>query len=451
MDLLLINPGTRQKGSLSEHLGILSLSAFARSNNYLVEVLDMALENMDVSEAKSYILEMDPKVLGISLLDNTKNKGFALIKEIRAAGYEGPIIVGGYFATFSAREILRDFLEVDYVVRGEGELTLVELLDYLVGKGIKEPQEIQGLSYRNLNQIVENETRPLIKDLDILPPVDRKYAPLILEGNHPLRVYGTRGCWGGCTFCDIIGLYGISPGKPWRRRSVQSLVNELEYLSEAYKTSEFIFNDDQFLVKGKKSLEYIDAFARELENRNVKINFDLMCRADTVSRPVMRRLKEVGLKRVFLGLESFDEKQLKRFNKGISVRQNLRALRILYQLEIDVIASVILADAYTTFFDLLKQFAVLFQLTRRYFHSKKCQISINKKLEVYKGGNVYKHYKSEGILTKDNYLDGYDYNLKVLTNLRLKMLVVEEGLSRILRRGISWMQKNLQTQALQPE
>ena len=58
MDLLLINPGTRQKGSLSEHLGILSLSAFARSKNYLVEVLDMALENMDVSEAKSYILEI---------------------------------------------------------------------------------------------------------------------------------------------------------------------------------------------------------------------------------------------------------------------------------------------------------------------------------------------------------------------------------------------------------
>ena len=419
MDLLLVNPGTRQKGSLSEHLGILSLSSFVRSKGFTVDVMDMALEDLGTMDSLSHIIKMNPKVLGVSMLDNTKHQGFALIKKSREAGYRGKIILGGYFATFSAKEILRDFSEIDYVVRGEGEITLIEILEYLIGKKAQNLEDIQGLTYRRKGNVVENPARPLIKDLDILPPVDRKYARLILDGSRPLRVYATRGCWGGCTFCDIISLYGSSPGKPWRRRSAKYLVDELEQLVKMYKTSEFIFNDDQFLVKGKKAMGYVNEFAAEIKDRNLKINFDLMCRADTVSRPVMHRLKEVGLNRVFLGLESFDENQLQRFNKKISVRQNLRALRILYQLEIDVVASVILADAYTTFFDLLKQFAVLYQLTRRYFNSKKCQISINKKLEVYKGGKVYQQYKEAGLLTKDDYLEGYDYKLKLLTNFRL--------------------------------
>ena len=114
-----------------------------------------------------------------------------------------------------------------------------------------------------------------------------------------------------------------------------------------------------------------------------------MCRADTVSPPVMLRLKSVGLKRVFLGLESFDQEQLQRYNKGITVRQNLRALRILFRLKIDVIASVILADAHTTVYDLLKQFAVLFRLTRRYFNSRHCRLSINKKLEIRGTGDLF--------------------------------------------------------------
>jgi radical SAM superfamily enzyme YgiQ (UPF0313 family) len=279
---------------------------------------------------------------------------------------------------------------------------------------------------------MENPSRPLITDLDILPPVDRKYANECLTNKQPLRIFATRGCWGSCTFCDIISLYGHSRGKQWRRRNVNLLLDEIAGLEQRFQTSHFIFNDDQFLVKGKKSMAYVEAFASAIEKKNLQITFDLMCRADTVTRPVMQRLRSVGLKRVFLGLESFDPKQLERYQKGISFRQNLRALQILKSEKIDVIASVILADAYTTLFDLLKQFAVLFQLTRRYFNSSNCQISINKRLEVYRGSKVYEAYKENGLLTKDDYLLGYDFKLKPLTNWRLKALTVEETLGRFI-------------------
>jgi radical SAM superfamily enzyme YgiQ (UPF0313 family) len=405
MDILLINPGKFRGQLPNEHLGILSLKSFVRSKGFEAEVMDMAIENLAADSALPMILEMNPETLGISMLDDTKSMGFSLIKKVKAAGYRGKIILGGYFPTFSSTDILNDFPEVDFIVRGEGE----------------------------------NLSRPLISDLDILPPVDRKYAAACIENKQPLRVYATRGCWGGCSFCDIISLYGHSRGKQWRRRGVNKLVDELADLRKTYQTSHFIFNDDQFLVKGKRAMEYVEQFAAAIEDRDLDVTFDLMCRADTVTRQVMQRLKSIGLKRVFLGLESFDPKQLERYQKGISVRQNLRALHILKGEKVDVIASVILADAYTTLFDLLKQFAVLFQLTRRYFNSKECQISVNKKLEVYRGSKVYKEYKEKSLLTRDNYLEGYDFKLKLLTHWRLKVLTMEERIGRGLSIALKYL------------
>ena len=146
----------------------------------------------------------------------------------------------------------------------------------------------------------------------------------------------------------------------------------------------------------------------------------------------MKVLQEVGLRKVFLGLESFDEKQLQRFKKRISVRQNLKALITLYQLKIDVVASVILADAFTTIWDMIKQFIFLFELRRRYFNSPQCQISVNQKIEIYRGSAIYQEYKKFGILTSDHYLQGYNYKLKFWTRFRLKLFDLEAKIGRII-------------------
>jgi len=429
LDILLINPGQVDKNYVTEHLGIASLKAYLVYRGFSADILDMAIEHLGIAECSARIIDISPKVVGISLLDASKTTGMKLIQHLRINGFKGKIIVGGYFATFSSSELLRDYPEIDFVVRGEGELTLEELLSKVINDHDIKLSEIQGLSYRGAHQIIENPSRPLIKDLDILPPVDRKYAGQILQSGAQLRLYASRGCWGRCTFCDIIGMYGQSPGKVWRRRSVKNLVDEIQFLVQKFRSTYFIFNDDQFLVKGKKALELVEAFATELERRQLKIKFELMCRADTIKKVVVQRLKSVGLQRVFLGLESMDQKQLQRFQKGISVRQNLKAIITLNKLNIPVIASVILADAFTTLKDLLKQFIFLYELRKRYFKSKFCQISVNKKLEVYRGSANYRGYKMSGLLTRDHYLHGIDYKLNFWTDLRLKVFELEEKLS----------------------
>ena len=431
MDIIIINPGEIRHDYITEHLGISSLNAYATSKGFEADALDMAIEELSIADAQNKILKIQPKMIGLSLLDDSKKRGFALVEALRKAGYTGKIIVGGYFATFASGDILRDFPQIDFVVRGEGELILAELMECVINQKGK-LSDILGLSYRDKGNVIENPSRPLIHDLDVLPPVDRKYASDIINKNSHLRLYATRGCWGKCSFCDIIGLYSTSRGKSWRRRSAKHLVDEIEQLTQKFNTDYFVFNDDQFLIKGKRSLEHVESFTKELKRRGLKIKFELMCRADTIECKAMSLLKDAGLQRVFLGLESFDPKQLQRYRKGITVRQNLKAVITLYNLKIDVIASVILADAYTTLWDLLKQFVIIFELRRRYFNSPNCQISVNKKLEIYRGSSVYQDYKANGLLTKDNYFEGYDFKLKLWTDIRLKLFTLEENLGRLI-------------------
>jgi anaerobic magnesium-protoporphyrin IX monomethyl ester cyclase len=445
MDLLLINPGKIRHDYLTEHLGIASLKAYTISKGFFADTLDMSIEELSVQDGLGRIMNLDPKIAGFSLLDDSKHKGLALIKALRKSGYTGKIIVGGYFATFAAPEILRDFPEIDFVIRGEGEITLAELMQTLLRRTGKPISQISGLSFRDNRNIIDNPARPLIQNLDSLPPPDRKYARMILDKNFHLRVYSTRGCWGQCTFCDIIGMYRSSPGKVWRSRSIKNLVGEIENLQKQFHTNFFIFNDDQFLLKGVKGQQRAEAFASEIKKRGLDIKFELMSRADTIHRATIVRLKSVGLQRVFLGLESFDDRQLKRFKKGISVRQNFRALITLYQLKIDVLASVILADAYTTLWDLVQQFITLFELRRRYFNSNKCQISVNNKLEIYRGSAVYREYKCKGLLTTDHYLEGNDYKINFWTNIRLKMFELEGKAGRFILKPGDVIQNMIRT------
>jgi hypothetical protein len=101
-------------------------------------------------------------------------------------------------------------------------------------------------------------------------------------------------------------------------------------------------------------------------------------------------------------------------------------------LKIAVIASVILADAFTSLKDLLRQFIFLFELRRRYFKSKNCRISVNKKLEIYRGSAVYQEYKAKKLLTRDDYLNGIDFKLPFATAVRLKIFELEEKIAKFI-------------------
>jgi anaerobic magnesium-protoporphyrin IX monomethyl ester cyclase len=438
MDLILIHPAIISD-TISEHLGLASLKAFLTQYGFKVDVLDMVLENLDIPAVIQILQQLQPGCIGISMLDQTKEHGLALIQQIRQAGFRGPLIAGGYFPTFHADVLLKNVPAIDYIVRGEGEYTLLDLMYFLSGRGNKPLAGISGISYHINGQLWHNPPRPLIYDLDSLPMVDRKYAAKLIKKTGHLRVYASRGCWGNCSFCDINSFYTSSPGKKWRSRSIIKFVDELEHLVKTYHCDYFILNDDNFLTRGLHNRQRAENLAAELARRNLSLSFELMCRVDSIDRQALLPLKRSGLRRVFLGIESFDQNQLNRFGKGTTVRQNLKALVILKRLKIDCIVSVILADAYTRLRDLIKQYFVLFLVQKKYFNSKNCKISINERLELYRGSSSYQQYKQAGLLTSDHWYDGYDFRLKKLTAGRLKLARLE---NKIFRKISGWKKNN---------
>ena len=425
MDLLLVHPGEAGVDPVTEHLGIASLKAYSVQNGFSADTLDMNLEQCDIQLGIDKVMSANPRVLGVSLLDATKRKGLALIRGLRLNGFQGTIITGGYFPTFHAREILQAYPEIGFAVRGEGELTLIELLKYLLDEAIMDPELIAGITYRDGDKIIDNPARALIMDLDSLPMPDRKYASLILEKKQHIRLSFSRGCWAHCSFCDIISLYGTSPGKKWRRRSVKNYIDEIVSLNNDFGADYFIFNDDNFLTRGRNNEEMIDDFVTEIRKRDLNIQFDMMCRVDSIKKGPIAKLKSVGLKGIFLGVESFDQAHLDRYNKDTTVYQNIKAIIILYQLRVEFIISIILADAFTSLRDLIVQFYFLYKIQHRYFFNKNCKISINQKLEIYRGSTLYEQYKAMGLLYKDDWYEGYDYQLKFFTELRLKLIKLE--------------------------
>ena len=104
MDILLVNPARMRSGYVTEHLGLASLSAFLTDNNIANDILDLGIEKLSIKKACLQIILTNPKILGVSLLDATKKCGLKLICLLRQHGYDGKIVVGGYFPTFSARD-----------------------------------------------------------------------------------------------------------------------------------------------------------------------------------------------------------------------------------------------------------------------------------------------------------------------------------------------------------
>jgi anaerobic magnesium-protoporphyrin IX monomethyl ester cyclase len=425
MDIIIVHPGNPEDVP-SEHLGIASLKAFIAQYGFTVDTLDLTLENLDIQDAVRILHDQQPGCIGISMLDQTKGRGLALIEELRCSGFHGPIIIGGYFPTFHANELLENIAAIDFVVRGEGEYTLLDLMCHLAGRSKKSLAEINGLSYRSGGRVFHTTPRPLIHDLDSLPMVDRKYAQTVIKKTGHLRVYASRGCWGHCSFCDINSFYTSSPGRRWRSRSISKFVDELEHLGRTLHCHYFILNDDNFMTRGLHNRERARRLAEEITNRNLSLRFEMMCRADSVDRQALSYLKRSGLQRVFLGIESFDQDHLDRFGKGTTVRQNLKAIIRLKQMKIDCIISLILADAFTRLRTLIKQYYVLFIMQRKFFNSSNCKISINERLELYRGSDLYRQYKQAGLLTRDHWLDGYNFRLKRLTAWRLYMARLEK-------------------------
>jgi radical SAM superfamily enzyme YgiQ (UPF0313 family) len=329
------------------NLGIGYLAATLMRRGHSVTVVDF----QDHPEHILAVVQAEqPVLVGFSLIFQFYLPQFrALMRYLRDHGVQSHFTIGGHFPSLSHERTLQLIPEVDSVVRFEGELTLLDLVESLVSH--RDWHGIPGIAYRQGDQIVASPLRPLVEDLDLLPFPHRQYEPNMVLGKKAMPLLASRGCSRTCSFCSIHMFYRAAPGRIVRIRKPSEVVREMKALHDERGISIFLFQDDDFPLFGPSWRRWALSFVEELRRHGLvgRIIWKISCRADVVEPELFSTLREAGLYLVYMGLESGSEEGLDVLNKEITVEQNLRAVSTLKSLGLMWEFGFMLFDPSSTF------------------------------------------------------------------------------------------------------
>ncbi len=237
-------------------------------------------------------------IIGISSITSTAPRAFQIAKRFRSMGV--PIIMGGPHSTFLPEESLK---YADYVVRGEGEETIVELIEHLESKSPL--HDIKGLSYKEGNAFIHNPDRPLIQDLDSAPIPD-----LNIVHNWQKRtiipIATSRGCPFGCKFCSVIQMFG----RKYRFKSIDRVIEEINEVTS--RKAHIFFVDDNFAANKERTKTLLKRMIAE----DIHIEWSAQVRTDVArDAELIDLMGKTGCFTVFVGFESINPKTLSLYNK----------------------------------------------------------------------------------------------------------------------------------------
>lgn len=327
MKVILIQPRTisaaldyRFRG---EHIGLSSLVAVLRELGHDAIQYDDALDKRELEDTIRKIRAFQPGLIGITVpAQQATGTTIRYVAEIKRYIPNIPIAIGGIFATVAYKEFMDRYDAIDFLMRGEGEGTIVELANAIetkCGYG-----KIRSLSYRMpTGEVIHNAKHHIIRDISKLPMIDRSTIGPLLEENRRVGIFAGRGCYGDCTFCS---LHAFWDERCVRKRKPDQVVNEIMCLHEM-GANKLRFIDDIFLDRSIESLEWFGEFERLLLNENVNLNLWMQFRAQDVDTELMKRLKRLGLKKVLIGVESGDQASLDKMRKHTTVDENRIAFK----------------------------------------------------------------------------------------------------------------------------
>lgn len=296
--------------------------------------LDAELYNFSDNVLFKKIKNFNPDILLITitaqqlLLDN-----IIFIKKIKKYLPNLKIVLGGYGVSFLAEYILNTYPYIDAVINGEAEELIIDLINN--EKGWK---NINGLSFRIKNNIFINNNFAQVDDLDLIP---LSHGPLH-KRSHAV-IDGSRGCSFKCNFCSI----SRCNDNKWRAKSISRIIEEINQLIKSgVKNITFvdaeISGGDIKIFKERSSL-LVNGLSK-INKEGIDINFYFSCRTSLIYQcpEVFKKLKNVGLSAVLVGVESGSDTELKMMNKGINAETNKKAIDILFKLDITPVINIIL-------------------------------------------------------------------------------------------------------------
>lgn len=346
MNILLLRPPLRiDKNAITKiqflqpSIGISSIAAFLKKKGFGVKVVDMY--EYSWSEVISSLENSHVDVVGISCLSGQHFNCYQIARLAKEIIEPQPVtILGGPHATAFDEQIANHYPQIDFVVRGEGEVTTFELLEAIKNK--KDLQTVKGIVYNDDGKVIKTGDREPIESLDVLPFPDYSYFDFeknnylndghldidpSLIGTEKLKyapIITTRGCPYHCLFC------GIYWGHKVRFRSVENVLAEIESLFESYRIKHFSIMDDSFCV----SINRVEKFCQSLLDRNLKITWTCVARIKPISERMLRMMKEAGCIGLNFGVESGSDEMLKTMNKNTTLDEIVHAFDLVNRIGI---------------------------------------------------------------------------------------------------------------------
>jgi len=278
----------------------------------------------------------EAEIVGLSVCFQSRAQEFlTLARRIKQLYPEKLIVAGGHYASCAAEPLLEHHPELDIISIHESEQTLLEIV--AAATNLKEElPKITGIAYREDGQVRFTPKRRTLDDLDTLPFPVRHGRIHTIAGVPTSFLMGSRGCYENCAYCCITTLHNLAPGKKFRQRSVELIADEMAELYRERGTRQFVFHDDNFLVPAvAHNQARIEGFDKAFKSRGMDdMALLIKCRPADANREVLGRLKEMGLVRIFMGIESATEMGLLTLDRHQTVGQSTRALEICAELDI---------------------------------------------------------------------------------------------------------------------
>jgi len=412
----------------TEHLGVAYLSSYLQEKGYtdvsIKEVFGIA-DKKNLEDA----LKEEYDVVGFSTTCVAMREIINIGNAVKEKYPNTHITMGGHMATFWGKEILERYSCVDSTMRGEGEITCYELIKATEKK--ESLENIEGITYKQNNEVIANPDRLLMKDLDVLPFPVRNQFELHDNRFQYLRICSSRGCLGKCGFCSsYVGR--TQKDFCWRGRSPKNVADEVEELVKKYNFHTYDFVDSTFEDPGEFGKQRIGQIAHELIDRDLNIFYNCCFRAEDwydSDRELLRFLIDSGLEKVNIGFESGNDRGLKLLYKRARSKDNQRVIKLLADFpEIYITFGFIMFHPDSILEDLKDNADFLYgtgigQVIRHYFW----------KLEVYPATAIEEKLKKAGRITVDyDICDGmyaYEFlNPKVskISDISQKLLSIQE-------------------------
>jgi anaerobic magnesium-protoporphyrin IX monomethyl ester cyclase len=347
MKVLLVNPPITKKQVYSRYsagapclppLGLCYLGAALLQKGHDVKLIDCAAENTGVETVISELNVFSPDIVGVTSATVSYIAGKSVLDAVKRARPDIMTILGGAHISAVTVDAMRDCSAADVGVVGEGEHTLLEIVDRL--EKHQPLEKVEGTLIRVDETILRNPTRKP-PNLDEMPfPARHLLKDLRMYSHTPFRgarftttMITSRGCPFNCCYCDQSVF-----GRRWRAHSADYVLRELLSLKNEYGVEFISFEDDNFLLSRKRIID----ICRMMIEANLKLGWSCLGRANEVDDEVLALMKKAGCRTIYVGVESGSPRVLEMIDKKLSIEDTARGIQLIKKYGISVTGSFIL-------------------------------------------------------------------------------------------------------------